>query len=124
MAEPPADQAKYVVTEDVERRYALEQTRMSLEAGWLGRVFGSATNAPTNIVGFVVLLLIVPGIALLFAPSNMSAVDYLKLVLPVITLVLGYLSEKAHKVWVIAIASSLNLHEDEGIPWKHNQARS
>jgi hypothetical protein len=54
MAEPPQEQARVVVTEtseDLVRRHALEHTRMTLEAGWLGKFFGSATNAPIYIAG-------------------------------------------------------------------------
>ena len=52
MAEPPAEQSGIVLAEeDGARRYAVEQTRMTLEAGWLGKIFGSAANAPTNIAG-------------------------------------------------------------------------
>jgi hypothetical protein len=47
------EQAQYRFVEDAPQRIAIEQTRMSLEAGWLGKIFGSAANAPTNIAGLV-----------------------------------------------------------------------
>ena len=50
----PTEERPIVSAEDVARRYELEQARMSLDAGWLGKIFGSATYAPTNIAGFVV----------------------------------------------------------------------
>jgi hypothetical protein len=93
MAEPP-EQPAVVPGEDVARRYALEQTRMSLESGYLGKLFGSAANAPTNIAGFVVCLLVIISVVVLFLPSKMPVDEFLKLILPVITLVLGYLFGK------------------------------
>jgi hypothetical protein len=72
MAEAGGDQAQYRVVEDPAQRFAIEQTRMTLEAGWLGRFFGSAVNAPTNIAGLVigVLTLTIIAIGLLFVPSS------------------------------------------------------
>jgi hypothetical protein len=96
MAEPPEEQSIIVPTEeDFARRYALDQTRMTLEAGWLGKVFGSAANAPTNIAGFILFLFFISIIVVLFLEIRMEAVEYVKLVLPVITLVLGYLFGKS-----------------------------
>ena len=103
MAEPIGGQAQLLPAEeqDIERRYALERTRMTLEAGWLGKFFGSATNAPTNIAGLILVIFTVASIIVLFVPSpmfelaKMPVIDYLKLVLPVITLVLGYLFGKS-----------------------------
>ena len=98
MAEPPEERSRVVPPEeDFARRYALEQTRMTLEAGWLGKVFGSATNAPTNIaglfVGILTLTIILTGI--IFVPSHISAIDFLNYLAPLITLALGYLFGKS-----------------------------
>jgi len=93
MAEP-SEQAPIVPAEDVTRRYGLEQRKMELESGFLGKFFGSSSNAPTNIAGIIALLLTVACISLLFFPSNIPALEFLKLVLPVITGVLGYLFGK------------------------------
>jgi hypothetical protein len=68
---------------------------MSLEAGWLGKIFGSAMNAPTNIAGLILCLFFASIIVVLFLETRMEAIEYLKLVLPVITLVLGYLFGKS-----------------------------
>jgi len=84
-----------VPSEDVSRRYALEERRMTLESGWLGKFFGSATVAPTNIAGLIVLLLTLSCIVSLFLPSSIPALEFLKLVLPVITGILGYLFGKS-----------------------------
>jgi hypothetical protein len=48
------------VADDVSQRYAIEQTRMTLDTGWLGSIFGSKANAPTNIAGMGLILLILP----------------------------------------------------------------
>jgi hypothetical protein len=98
MAEPPEEQSRIVPTEeDFARRYALDQTRMTLEAGWLGKIFGSSTNAPTNIAGFVVgiLTITIIVVGLLFVPSKISVLEYLDKVLPLVTLALGYLFGKS-----------------------------
>jgi hypothetical protein len=93
MAEP-SERPPIIAGEDVARRYALEQTKMSLESGILGKLFGSVANAPTNIAGFVVCLLVILCVVVLFVPSKMPTDEFLKLILPVITLVLGYLFGK------------------------------
>ena len=95
MTEPAERRSEIVAPEDVTQRYALEQTRMSLESGFLGKFFGAATNAPTNIAGLIALLLTLSCIVALFFPSNIPALEFLKLVLPVITGVLGYLFGKS-----------------------------
>jgi hypothetical protein len=89
MMQPPEEQARFVLAEDFERRYAIEQTRMSLEAGWLGKIFGSSTNAPTIITGFVVgiLTLTIIVVGVLFVPSKISVLEYLDKVPPIMTLV-------------------------------------
>jgi hypothetical protein len=97
MGEPAEEQAKTVPTEDFSRRYAIEQTRMSLEAGVLGKIFGSSMNAPTNIAGFVVgiLTLTIIVVGVLFMPSKISVLEYLDKMLPIMTRILGYLFGKS-----------------------------
>jgi len=95
MAESPQP-PPLVPTEDVASRYVLDRERMTLDAGFLGRFFGSSTNAPTNIAGIIALLLTIACISLLFLPSSIPALEFLKLVLPVITGVLGYLFGKSN----------------------------
>lgn len=74
-------------------RYALEHTRMSLDAGILGRLFGSAANAPTNVAGVVVVVLSLATVVTLLR-SSLSPTEALQLLVPMITLVLGYLFGK------------------------------
>lgn len=73
-----------------------ETKRLTLETGWLGRVIGSSKNAPNNIAFLVVVLLIVSGIVVNFVYPN-DRVEYWKLILPVLTLTLGYLFGKNSK---------------------------
>lgn len=72
-----------------------EAKAMVVEAGWLGRCFGSTRSAPVNIAGAVLGGLLLLGAALMFFDSNgMTASEYWKLVAPMITLILGYLFAK------------------------------
>ena len=91
MAESP-EPPPIVPAEDVSRRYALEERRMSLDAGWLGKIFGSAASAPTNIAGFVVCLLVV--IICVVGFLKMPTAEFVERVIPIITLALGYLFGK------------------------------
>ena len=70
---------------------SLRKQKMSLDAGWLGQCFGSGQNAPMNIAGFVVVLLVGAGIVVTFAPSvAMTAREYWQVIVPLVTLVMGY----------------------------------
>ena len=84
--ENPPDQLPIVPGEDVNRRYALEERRMNLQAGW---------NVPTYVAGSIALLLTIACILSLFLPTTIPAIEFLKLVLPVITGVLGFLFGKS-----------------------------
>lgn len=67
---------------------------MALEAGWLGGIFGSKANAPTNIAGITLFLLILPLIFMLFIPSKIPPLEYLEKVFPLITAILGFMFGK------------------------------
>jgi hypothetical protein len=60
-----------------------------------GKVFGSATNAPIYIAGIVVFLFAITSVVGLFVESNVPAADFLGIIIPVITLALGYLFGKS-----------------------------
>ena len=77
--------------QELKEKYGLERQKMTLESGALGRFFGSAQNAPTNIAGIILIFLVVPTILLPFVKADVPALDYLKIMAPVITLILGYL---------------------------------
>jgi hypothetical protein len=68
---------------------------MSLDAGWLGGILGSKTNAPTNIAGIGLILLLLPLFFMLFFPSNRPPLEYLERVLPIVGAIFGYLFGKS-----------------------------
>lgn len=77
--------------------FVLRSKEMDLEAGWLGRFFGSGTTAPLNIAGLLVLLLGGSGVAVLFFQSAIPAGEYWKIIVPLLTLVMGYVFGKSSK---------------------------
>src|SRR6267143_3883597 len=78
----PTKQPPIVAAEDIDRRYMLQEREMTLEAGVLGRFFGSAARAPTSIAGIVVLLLTAACILSLFLSTNIPSAELWKIVLP------------------------------------------
>ena len=79
-------QAEYLDTNSIE----FEKKKLSLQHGLLGAFFGASLNAPLNIAGFVLVLLIAPGIILLFIDGKISVTEYWKQISPAVTLILGY----------------------------------
>ena len=77
--------------------YFLESKKMDLEAGWVGKCFGSKSIAPINIAGIFVMFLVISGIAVLFFDSSIQASEYWKIIGPLLTLALGYLFGKSSK---------------------------
>ena len=78
MSQPPEEQERLIPARDVDRRY-----RVVEQAGWMGKIFGSATTPPIGIAGVIALLFTLANIVVLFVPSNMPASDYLERVLPI-----------------------------------------
>ena len=91
----PTKPPPIVPAEDIEHRYALQERQMTLEAGVLGRFFGSSARAPTSIAGIIALLLTLACILSLFVTTNIPSAELWKLILPVITAILGYLFGKS-----------------------------
>ena len=73
MTEPSEQRSEIGPAEDFARRYALQEREMTLEAGILGRFFGSAARAPTSIAGLIALFLTGACIVSLFVPTNIPA---------------------------------------------------
>ncbi len=71
--------------------FVLRSKKMDLEAGWLGRCFGASNNAPINIAGLIVVILVGSGVAVLFFQSAIPTGDYWKIIAPLVTLVMGFL---------------------------------
>jgi len=80
-----------------QNQFVLRQKEMDLEAGWLGRCFGTSKNAPMNIAGLVVVLLVLAGLATMFIQSALPSADYWKIAVPLITLVMGFIFGKGSK---------------------------
>ena len=75
----------------------LRSKEMDLEAGWLGKCFGGRATAPLNIAGLFVVLLAGSGISVLFLESAIPAPEYWKTIVPLLTLVMGYVFGKGSK---------------------------
>jgi hypothetical protein len=77
-----------IVYEEPDRRL-LEHRRMTLDAGYLGAVFGGSA-APTNIAGVVVFVLLLIGALTVFFKSELPPLEYWKIATPIITGALGF----------------------------------
>jgi hypothetical protein len=61
------------------------------KSGWLGGMFGSASEAPTNIAGFLIICcVVIIGLCLFLAPSE-AVTEVRKWALSLVTLIVGYL---------------------------------
>lgn len=78
-------------------KYTIESKKLDLDAGMLGKCFGSKLNAPSNIAGSFLAILTVSGIAVLFANSAIPAGEYWKIITPLMTMSLGYIFGKSSK---------------------------
>jgi hypothetical protein len=85
--ESPSEPIGYDPTAD--RKLILQVKKMDLEAGWIGRVIGSAKNAPNNIAFLVLVLAFGVGVALAFFRTE-QPLEIWKYVAPIITLAMGY----------------------------------
>jgi hypothetical protein len=81
-------------TQPDQELFVLKAKKMDLDAGWLGHCFGGGDNAPLNIAGLMVILLAGSGVAVLFFQSSIPAMDYWKIIVPLLTLVMGYVFGK------------------------------
>ena len=73
----------------------LEEKKLDLEAGHLGKIFGAAKNAPFNISGVVVILLVLSGVIYTFIPqTGTTTLEFWKIIAPIITMILGYMFGK------------------------------
>ncbi len=87
---PPDPQVAKEVLQNETRQH-----KMSLESGWLGRVFGTGRNAPVQVVSLALVLLLLAGVLYTFhgdAPNHLGVVDFWKVLSPIITLLVGFLA--------------------------------
>lgn len=61
------------------------------KSGWFGQVFGSSSEAPTNIAGFLVICCVVVIVFCIFADDSDAVDEIRKWALGLITLIVGYL---------------------------------
>ncbi len=73
----------------------LEGQKLTLDAGMLGKFFGSSQNAPTNVAGLIAVLLVFTCIAAWIWPhESMATSEVWTTFVPVVTLILGFLFGK------------------------------
>lgn len=78
---------------DVQQTKEIRLEEKKLEAGWFGKVFGTGSNASNNIAGIILLgFLFTILISWFIDPLNSK--NLIEMVIPVITLTLGYLFGK------------------------------
>lgn len=82
------------INTDSQHKYALQSKRMDLEAGLLGKVFGVSQIAPINIAGIIAILLVASGVASLFIDTSVKADEFWKIIVPILSMILGYLFGK------------------------------
>lgn len=80
-----------------DNEYFLKSKKLDLEADFIGKFFGSKSNAPTNIAGIFVMSLVISGISVLFFSTTIQAGEYWKIIVPLLTLALGYIFGKGSK---------------------------
>jgi hypothetical protein len=83
------------ITFDASADRWLQSKQMDLDAGILGKLFGTSKNAPIYIAGCVVLLLVLAGIAVVVFDTKVQPLEFWKMITPVITLALGFMFGKA-----------------------------
>ncbi|MAZ65551.1 MAG: hypothetical protein CMF25_00380 [Kangiellaceae bacterium] len=72
----------------------LKAKGMDLESGLLGKLFGNKANAPSNIAGLIVVLLVLSGLVITFVEAKIDPKEYWAIISSIITLILGYLFGK------------------------------
>lgn len=86
----PDDPSAISISSSPDPKAAIRLRKMDLDAGWIGRVVGNTRNAPNNIAFVVVMLILVAGLVVTFAYPQ-DRVEFWKIILPIVTLTLGYL---------------------------------
>jgi hypothetical protein len=73
----------------------LRAKEMDHDSGCLGKIYGSTKNAPFNISGTVIFLLVASAIVItIWPPKDVKPLEFWQIILPVVTLGLGYLFGK------------------------------
>jgi hypothetical protein len=74
-----------------DKALALQDKKLTLDAGILGWFFGTGPQASASIAGFVVLVLACGGLFMALARNDMTATEYWKVASPIITGGLGFI---------------------------------
>lgn len=74
---------------DAEKFYQLEDKK--IDAGLMGKIFGSPEWAAASIAWVTIFLLVCSGVYSLVFTTAIQPADYWKIITPLITLALGYL---------------------------------
>ena len=78
---------------DSQKRKPVSLESQRIEAGLLGRIFGTGDSAIRNVIGLVVILLVMGGLATtLLGNQNYPAIEYWRTATPLITGALSYLA--------------------------------
>lgn len=88
------ENSKVTIDPTPDQAFKLETQKLALQAGWLGKVFGTGANAPINIAGFTAVVLVVAGIVFMVMETKLQLGEYWKVSTPIVTLALGYLFGK------------------------------
>ncbi len=76
---------------ELKNEHDIKSKEIDVNAGFLGKFFGSNENAPVNISGLIIMSLILSGILVTVLNTDTYAKDFWIIVSPLITLSLGYL---------------------------------
>ena len=85
---------------DQDPSIVLVAKKMELESGWLGKFFGNRANAPSNVSGFLLIVLLLFGMVLIVLPYgghnalSVTPKEYWEIIVPLVTLILGYMFGK------------------------------
>ena len=85
---------------DQDPSIVLVAKKMELESGWLGKFFGNKANAPSNVSGLVLIVLLLSGIVMIVLPYedhnalSVTPKEYWEIIVPIVTLILGYMFGK------------------------------
>ena len=85
---------------DQDPSIVLVAKKMELESGWLGKFFGNKANAPSNVSGLVLIVLLLSGVVMIFLPYedpnalSVTPKEYWEIIVPIVTLILGYMFGK------------------------------
>lgn len=76
---------------EINRAHNLKEKEIDINAGFLGKFFGSGENAPVNTASFLIIVALLAGIITSALNTETYAKDFWVIVSPLITLSLGYL---------------------------------